>query len=41
MIADNIQKLRDEAQALKDEVIEIFDEAKQEVEKMILGDTNA
>ncbi len=37
-IANHIQNLRDEAQALKNEAIQIFEDAKKEVEKMILGD---
>lgn len=37
-IANHIQNLRDEAQALKDEAIQIFEDAKKEVENMILGD---
>jgi type I restriction enzyme, S subunit len=39
-IAKHIQNLRDEAQALKDEAIQIFEDAKKEVEKMILGKSN-
>lgn len=39
-IANHIQNLRDEAQALKDEAIQIFEDAKKEVEKMIIGDNN-
>ena len=37
-IANYIQNLRDEAQVLKNEAIQIFEDAKKEVEKMILGD---
>lgn len=37
-IANYIQNLRDEAQALKNEAIQIFEDAKKEVEKMILGE---
>lgn len=39
-IANHIQNLRDEAQALKDEAIQIFEGAKKEVEKMILEEEN-
>lgn len=40
-IANYIQNLRDDAQALKNEAIQIFEDAKKEVEKMILGEENA
>jgi restriction endonuclease S subunit len=36
-IADHIQNLRDKAQALKNEAIQIFEDVKQEVERMILN----
>ena len=39
-IANHIQKLREEAQALKKEATEIYNSAKLEVEKMILGKIN-
>lgn len=37
-IANYIQNLRDEAQVLKNEAIQIFEDAKKEVEEIILGD---
>lgn len=37
-IANHIQQLRDEAKALKDEAIQIYEDTKKEVEDMILGD---
>lgn len=37
-IADNIQTLRDRAKELQDEAIDILENAKKEVEKMILGE---
>lgn len=40
-IANHIQNLRDEAQSLKKEAIQIFEDAKNEVEKMILGENDA
>lgn len=39
-IAEHIQNLRNEAQALKDEAIQIFEDAKREVENIILGKNN-
>jgi len=39
-IANHIQNLRDEAQSLKYEAMQIFEDAKKEVENMILGEQN-
>ena len=39
-IASHIQQLRDEAKALKDESVQIYEDTKKEVEDMILGNLN-
>lgn len=39
-IVTHIQRLIDDARALKDEAMQIFEDAKKEVEKMILGEKN-